>query len=117
MRHSRPSQNPRSAGMSQPIPPAPPKGPVAPRSRRNAWIVCGLLLVATIALYFYFKTRPKTDADLGAMPLPDQSSTEPAAGVVRAGGADPHLGKARGADAVQRVANANVPPAGPIGGP
>lgn len=93
--------------MTQPIPPAPPKGPVAPPSRRNLWIICGVLLVVAIALYFYFKTPPKTDAELGVAPVPPPSTTEPATPVAAAH----HGHKARAADAVQQVANAGLPPA------
>jgi hypothetical protein len=92
MRHSRPSPNARSAGLSQPIPPAPPKPPGGPPSKRKAWIKCGVLLALTVALYWYFKPRPQPD------PEPAHSSSEPAAPEV---------------NPVQRVANLGLPPATP----
>jgi hypothetical protein len=86
--------------MTQPIPAAPPKPPAAPQSRRNVWIKCGVLLAVAVALYWYFKPRPKTDGEL--TPAPTHSFNEPVVAPVAAE-----------ANPIQRVANAGLPPAPP----
>lgn len=103
MRHSRPSSNPRSGGMTQPIPPAPPKGPIAPPSRRNVWIILGIvLLVVAIVYYFLFRPGTKTDSGVGTQSAP----AEPAAQTVETIPATPAA-----LEPVQQVANVAPAPA------
>src|SRR4051812_8546084 len=104
MRHSRPSSNPRSAGMTQPMPPAPPKPPGEPPTRRKAWITCGVLIAVTIAIYFYFKPRPPANPETAPAP---PSPTEPAAPAVTA---QTRAAEAQLMEPVQRVANTGLPP-------
>jgi hypothetical protein len=84
---------------------------VKPKSKRKAWILCGVLLVVAIVLYFLCRPRPKTDAELGAAPAPAPTVTEPATPVAEPAAAASHAHKARAADPVQQVANAGLPPA------